>query len=241
MWSCDGHDKLSYWGFGIYACIDAYSRKVMWSYCGNANRSFFCVLAQYLRAIKALGHCPRFVRTDKGGETLLAAAAHYTLYVEALAAGVIEPDGTDQTRLECSWIWGPSWRNVRIERLWGQLGEEVTRRWASLFELIEARGFWRDNSVADRTVMLFVFMPLLRQEIHEFLLDKNEYPTRRIKGDLDHIPGVPNQLYEDDECDLGFPPHLEMLSDWEANVTLFGKYYSLPLWSLPFLGDNVDV
>jgi hypothetical protein len=29
IWSIDGHDKLSQWGFQIYACIDAYSRNII--------------------------------------------------------------------------------------------------------------------------------------------------------------------------------------------------------------------
>ena len=47
-WACDGHDKLAKYGIQIYAGIDAYSRKIIWFYCGNANRSQFSVANQYL-------------------------------------------------------------------------------------------------------------------------------------------------------------------------------------------------
>ncbi|RPA73771.1 hypothetical protein BJ508DRAFT_313480 [Ascobolus immersus RN42] len=32
VWSIDGHDKLSHFGFEIYGCIDAYSRCIMWCF-----------------------------------------------------------------------------------------------------------------------------------------------------------------------------------------------------------------
>jgi hypothetical protein len=39
LWSIDGHDKLRNYGIEIYAGIDAYSRRIIWSYCGNSNRT----------------------------------------------------------------------------------------------------------------------------------------------------------------------------------------------------------
>jgi hypothetical protein len=37
LWCLDGHDKLAEYGFEIYAALDAYSRKIMWHYCGISN------------------------------------------------------------------------------------------------------------------------------------------------------------------------------------------------------------
>ena len=51
LWCLDGHDKLAY-------------------YCGNSNRTPISVLRQYIRAVKAIGLCPRFIRTDRGTETV---------------------------------------------------------------------------------------------------------------------------------------------------------------------------
>jgi hypothetical protein len=220
----DGHDKLATWGFQIYAGIDAYSRRVLWIYVGNANRSSFSVLKQYLQAVVTVGYCPRFIRTDKGGETILAAAAHHTLYLEALAAGQVEPDGTNQEVLDSCWIWGPSWRNVRIERLWRSLGDAVTHRWADLFRFIQRSRFFRDNLLADSVVILYIFAPILRHEIHEFLLDKNEYRMRPDKERPEHVPGIPNHIYEEHDIGDGFPVHVETLQNWQANIADFGTY-----------------
>ena len=111
----------------------------------------------------------------------------------------------------------------------------MTRRWAKLFTLIQKRGFYRDNVVADSVVILFVFMPLLRKEVYEFLQDKNDYPTRRQTDQPGHIPGPPNKLYEQ-ESDHGFTVHTETLQDWEANVALFSEVYSSP----PFTERTAD-
>src|SRR5207248_7760718 len=69
LWCLDGHDKLAQYGIEIYDAIDAYSRKIIWSYVGNSNRTRLSILKQYLQAVKARGLCPSFIRTDKGTET----------------------------------------------------------------------------------------------------------------------------------------------------------------------------
>src|SRR5947199_1830936 len=69
LWCLDGHDKLAQYGIEIYAAVDAYSRKIIWFYCGSSNRTQLSVLNQYLRAVKTRGICPSFIRTDKGTET----------------------------------------------------------------------------------------------------------------------------------------------------------------------------
>ena len=83
LWCMDGHNKFSQYGIEIYAAVDAYSRRIIWYYCGNSNRTAISVLFQYLHAVKTLGICPRFIRTDKGTETILLADCHFSLYIEA--------------------------------------------------------------------------------------------------------------------------------------------------------------
>jgi hypothetical protein len=75
LWSIDGHDKLRNYGIKIYAGIDAYSRRIIWSYCGNSNRTQASVARQYLEAVARRGVRPKFLRSDKGFETPLVADA----------------------------------------------------------------------------------------------------------------------------------------------------------------------
>ena len=50
VFSIDGHNKLSRFGFEIYGAIDAYSRYIVWCYIGISNRTAVSVNKQYLSA-----------------------------------------------------------------------------------------------------------------------------------------------------------------------------------------------
>jgi hypothetical protein len=39
LWAIDGHDKFRNYSIKIYAAIDAYSRRIIWAYYGNNNRT----------------------------------------------------------------------------------------------------------------------------------------------------------------------------------------------------------
>jgi hypothetical protein len=107
--------------------------------------------------------------------------------------------------------------------VWLQLLEEVTDKYLSLFTFISHASLYRDWSPVDRIVLLFVFMPLLRAEIIDFVDINNEYPIRAQKNSVHHVSGVPNKLFDDGE-QQGFPLHLEALAEWEAKISGFGMY-----------------
>jgi hypothetical protein len=119
LWSIDGHDKLSYWGFQLYAGIDAYSRYITWIYIGNSNRTSFSVLRQYLDTLKSEKIQPWLIRSDKGGETPMLAAAHYALY---------QKHNSNAALSDCYW-YGTSMSNQRIEAWWSQLTKGCTFKW----------------------------------------------------------------------------------------------------------------
>ena len=52
VWSIDGHDKLSAYGFQIYGIIDAYSRKILGMFVGLLNCTQIAVLKYYIHTIK---------------------------------------------------------------------------------------------------------------------------------------------------------------------------------------------
>ena len=230
IWSCDGHDKLRTFSFQVYAAVDAYSRKILWIYCGNANRSSICVLNQYIQAVKHHSICPSAIRVDKGKETVLMAAAQHTFYLEALAVDTaisgldMDPEATDITNTT---FWGTSPRNVRIERLWFQTKHETLGSYIRLFQLFQKSGLF-NGSLPDLIVIQFVFMPILRQELVHFMDTHNEYPIRRQAERAYHIRGVPNQLYEDTEHQHGFAVHLPTLHEWEEQLAQFGGFFPFP-------------
>ena len=125
----DGHDKLAAYGISIYAAIDAHSRKILWVYVGPANRVKVSILMQYLRAVLALGRCPRRIRTDRGGETVLMAEAQYSLYSAHKQAEGWTSTQIKQIQLrDCYW-YGSSPANQRIESFWLRLIISQTNPW----------------------------------------------------------------------------------------------------------------
>ena len=52
---------------------------ISWIYSDTANQSSLCVLNQCLAAVRPNGGCPKFLRTNKGEETMLIAAALFRL------------------------------------------------------------------------------------------------------------------------------------------------------------------
>lgn len=119
VWSIDGHDKLSHWGFQIYASIDAYSRFITWLYVGISNRAAFSILRQFLDTLETEKIQPRYIRSDKGSETVYLAAAHCALYRK------IE----EQSQIaDCYW-YGTSTSNQRIEGWWLQLTKSLLFIW----------------------------------------------------------------------------------------------------------------
>lgn len=66
VFSIDGHDKLSKFGFEIYGAIDAYSRYIVSCYVEISNRTAVSVNKQYLRLIRHTLHMPMLICSDKG-------------------------------------------------------------------------------------------------------------------------------------------------------------------------------
>jgi hypothetical protein len=224
----DGHDKLSGFGFQIYAAVDAYSRKVLWIYCGNANRAKRCVLNQFLQAVTEHGVCPRYIRTDHGTETLDLSCAQFRLFLEE---ALKEPGWTDEelqalTARDC-YIDGPSVHNIRIEGLWRVLGDEVTRSWYDLFQRLKAMKLFDSERLADKVVIRFAFMKLIRAELIDFMHDRNENPIRKQKNRDYHVPGIPNNLFTEPPApavQCGFIPDLPTVEELREPLLQYGTY-----------------
>ena len=73
-WHIDGYDKLKPYGFPIHACIDGFSRKVLWLKVVRSNNNPVVVAKSYLEVVRENGGCPTKVRSDCGTENGLLAA-----------------------------------------------------------------------------------------------------------------------------------------------------------------------
>jgi hypothetical protein len=128
IWSIDGHLKLAPYGIEIYACIDAYSRYIVWIYAGISACTAVSVLRQYLDCLEEIQIQPRFVRSDRGGETVRLADAHHQL-------SSYEQEGLP---FEDCYMYGTSTSNQRIESWWQQLSKGLLYRWrvSSLYNIV---------------------------------------------------------------------------------------------------------
>jgi hypothetical protein len=129
LWCCDGHDKFRNFGIEIYACVDAYSKRIQWCYVGNSNRRAVSILRQVVAAFREYGHCPAFFRSDRGKEVLLLADAHFSLYVLHKRAEGLSQEDEENLRLRDCYMFGTSTANIKIESLWMRMLRSQTRPW----------------------------------------------------------------------------------------------------------------
>ena len=118
-WSIDGHEKIKAYGIEIYACIDAYSRYVIWAYVGITAGTALSVLHQYLYTVGENSFGPQFIRSDCGVETGQISYAHFMLS----KANTPTLDWGD------CYMFGTSTSNQRIESWWQQLSKGLLFRW----------------------------------------------------------------------------------------------------------------
>lgn len=115
-WSVDGHCKLQHWGFEIYGGIDAYSRFVNWSYVGVSALTQRSVFAQYLCVVREFGVIPMVMRSDRGGETVMVAGAHYWLSLGANRARRLRPRRNREGQVEWYMLGNDGQRAHRVDR-----------------------------------------------------------------------------------------------------------------------------
>jgi hypothetical protein len=224
LWCLDGHDKLAQYGIQIYAAVDAYSRKIIWFYCGNSNRTAISVIRQYLNTVKAIGLCPRLIRTDHGTETFLLCDIHFSLFIEAELRKGLSDEYYQSLRISDCYIYGPSTRNVRAEGLWRLQGFTTTVTWLEYFRSLQLATppLSRQDQLADQVVFRYLFMPILRDELVSFVGTWNAHKIRAQPNRSHHVPGVPDELYRTGQQE-GFVPDLEVLSALESQLLDYGN------------------
>ena len=114
----DGHHKLIRWNMVTHGGIDGYSRMITYLECSNNNRS--TVYNYFLGAVQLHG-LPSHLRCYQGCENCL------------VAQHVIEHCGTGRGSV----ISGSSMHNQRIERIWRDYHDSVTKLLYRLFYYLE--------------------------------------------------------------------------------------------------------
>lgn len=204
LWHADGHDKLKRYGFPIHACIDGYSRRIIWIHCSTTNNDPKVIGYYYLTAVKQLGGCPHILRTDCGTENVLMATLQCTIR------------NTNRAH-----IYGTSQNNQRIESWWSYMSNMRTRWWVQFFDTMEQAGFLNTDNTDEIDCLRFSFMSILRCQLLEVQTLWNNHCIRYSRGA--RCPGgVPEHLF--------FTPRdaLQCLVPLNGNVSDFFHLCTVP-------------
>lgn len=151
LWHADGHDKLKRFGFAIHACIDGYSRRIIWVKCSSTNNDPSVIAYYYLSAVKKLGFCARTLRTDCGTENGIMASIQCGLRNTLRAH-----------------IYGKSQHNQRIESWWSYLRKMRTQWWIEFFADMEQAGLLNIDCDDHVECLRYCFMDLIRNDLQCF-------------------------------------------------------------------------
>lgn len=121
IWSIDAYCKLAHWGIEVYACIDAYSRYIIWAHVGHTAQTQRSVCLQYMDTIRRLEYLPLIIRSDHGVETGMIAGAHYWLSSASTDGRLLKPTRDDDGNVV--WIYREQ-ENGREVRHVVQAGED---------------------------------------------------------------------------------------------------------------------
>ncbi|KAL4860412.1 hypothetical protein BDV12DRAFT_191720 [Aspergillus spectabilis] len=227
---------LAPYGIEIYGAIDAYSRYIIWIYVGISSRTAVSVLRQFLDTLEVTQQQPRFVRSDRGTETILLAEAQHKLQ-QSLHPEILITD---------CYLYGTSTANQRIEAWWLQLTRGILFRYRAYFRGLLEEGKYSKDNINDQIAIYVIYMPLLRIQVTSFVRTWNSHKIRRQRNRPHLVHGKPFMNYN-------FPPTgvqnhgiqfnqelfkslQEDVQEWDANEYLPAETYNWTLAQLLELG-----
>lgn len=184
VWHIDGWDKLKQFGFAVHACIDGFSRKVLWLHVGRSNNNPAIIAGYYLKTIKRLNCVPRIVRSDRGTENGLV-----RLFQVALRL-----NHNDSLSGYCSFRYGRSTSNQRVECFWCQLRRMVSHYWINVFKDMRDSGVFNNSDPVHVECLRFCFTQVLQSDLHRAVEHWNNHSIRP-QNNRECPSGKPNMMY----------------------------------------------
>ena len=169
IYHIDGEDKLKRWGFPIHGCIDRFSRKVMWLVVSATNNDPLIVDNLFLNCIKQYKIVPKLLRMDAVTENI------YCQDLQVYFTGEEE-----------SFLYASSTRKQRIQAFWSRL-KRYKLSWCIHFFI---NGIFKPDNKLHEELPLFVLMPILQNELNEFLATWNSQNVRQSATAPDDVPDV---------------------------------------------------
>lgn len=209
LWHMDGYDKLKPYGLCIHGCIDGFSRKIIWLQVFRNSSDPRIIAGYYMEQIIELGALPKRIRADMGTENAGV----------ALIQTILNENNHGGT----TFLYGTSPHNQRIESWWSILRKEAATEWMDFMAALKDGGYFTGTYI-DTSIVQYVFMPILNEELKVLVGVWNNHRIRRSRNAVTPC-GKPNVLYNVPEIFDRVDYRVEFDPDM-ANVAL-DEYVSL--------------
>ncbi|KAL4976867.1 hypothetical protein BDW66DRAFT_159305 [Aspergillus desertorum] len=158
---------------------------IIWVYVGISSRTAVSVVRRFLDALEITAKQPRFVRSDRGGETVLLAEAQHKLQ---------QPCHPDISIKDC-YLYGTTTANQRIEAWWHQLTHGIIFRYRAYFHRLAEDGKFSKDILSDQIALYAIYMPILRIQITSFVRTWNNHNIRKQRNRPHLVTGKPYMNY----------------------------------------------
>lgn len=151
LWHIDGNDKLNPYGIAVHACIDGFSRYIVWLEAWSTNKDAKLVANYYWSAVSQRQGCPSRVRADKGTENVV---------IEDMQK-FLRRNHDDEFSGNKSFIYGTSQHNQRVEAWWSFFRKSTIQFYMDLFLGLKHSDEF-DGGFLDKNLICFCFMDLIQ-------------------------------------------------------------------------------
>ena len=151
VWHLDGYDKLKPYGICINACIVGFPQYILWAEANSTNSDPAVIASYFLETVEKQNGCRLLVRGDRGTENVFVAGME-----EIFRTGSV-----DRLNGPCSFLYGRSTANQRIESWWSIYRKQNAEFWIGLFHRLQYEGVFSGDDF-DRDLSRFCFMNLFQ-------------------------------------------------------------------------------